>query len=85
MLFTATLAENYTPHRYFLILMTFFKQKFATLTTVGILLTKELLYSSTKSVKLKAYLNQIADRLTENSTLEDLYEQLSLLADIDES
>ena len=85
MLFTATLAENYTPHRYFLILMTFFKQKFATLTTVGILLTKELLYSSTKSVKLKAYLNQIADRLTENSTLEDVYEQLSLLADIDES
>jgi hypothetical protein len=65
--------------------MTFFKQKFATLTTVGILLTKELLYSSTKSVKLKAYLNQIADRLTENSTLEDVYEQLSLLADIDES
>ncbi|MCC5938077.1 MAG: hypothetical protein JJU34_12415 [Lunatimonas sp.] len=38
-----------------------------------------------KAVKLKAYLNQIADRLTEDSTLEDLYEQLSLLADIDES
>nr|MBI1231252.1 hypothetical protein [Cytophagales bacterium] len=38
-----------------------------------------------KSVKLKAYLNQIADRLTEDSTLEDVYEQLSLLADIDES
>ncbi len=48
-------------------------------------MTKELLYSSMKSVKLKAYLNQIADRLTEDSTLEDVYEQLSLLADIDES
>ncbi|WP_234364218.1 hypothetical protein [Lunatibacter salilacus] len=44
-----------------------------------------MLYSSMKSVKLKAYLNQIADRLTEDSTLEDVYEQLSLLADIDES
>lgn len=63
----------------------FVKQKFAILTTVGTLLTKELLYSSMKSVKLKAYLNQIADRLTEDSTLEDVYEQLSLLADIDES
>ena len=48
-------------------------------------MTKELLCSSMKSVKLKAYLNQIADRLTEDSTLEDVYEQLSLLADIDES
>ncbi|MFC4872855.1 hypothetical protein [Negadavirga shengliensis] len=38
-----------------------------------------------KAVKLKEYLNQIADRLTEDSTLEDVYEQLSLLADIDES
>jgi hypothetical protein len=38
-----------------------------------------------KVVKLKEYLNQIADRLTEDSTLEDVYEQLSLLADIDES
>ena len=38
-----------------------------------------------KEVKLKEYLNQIADRLTEDSTLEDVYEQLSLLADIDES
>lgn len=38
-----------------------------------------------KEAKLKEYLNQIADRLTEDSTLEDVYEQLSLLADIDES
>lgn len=38
-----------------------------------------------EEVKLKEYLNQIADRLTEDSTLEDVYEQLSLLADIDES
>lgn len=38
-----------------------------------------------KEVKLKEYLNQIAERLTEDSTLEDVYEQLSLLADIDES
>lgn len=38
-----------------------------------------------KEVKLKEYLNQIAERLTEDSTLEDIYEQLSLLADIDES
>jgi hypothetical protein len=38
-----------------------------------------------KEAKLKEYLNQIANRLTEDSTLEDVYEQLSLLADIDES
>jgi len=38
-----------------------------------------------KEGKLKEYLNQIADRLTKESTLEDVYEQLSLLADIDES
>jgi predicted transcriptional regulator len=38
-----------------------------------------------KEIKLKEYLNQIAERLTEDSTLEDVYEQLSLLADIDES
>jgi predicted transcriptional regulator len=48
-------------------------------------LTNELLYSGMKPVKLKAYLNQIADGLTEDSTLEDVYEQLSLLADIEES
>ena len=38
-----------------------------------------------KETKLKEYLNQIADRLTPESTLEDVYEQLSLLADIEES
>ncbi len=38
-----------------------------------------------KEVKLKEYLNQIADRLTKDPTLEDVYEQLSLLADIDDS
>ncbi len=38
-----------------------------------------------KTTKLKEYLTQIADRLTPESTLEDVYEQLSLLADIDES
>lgn len=38
-----------------------------------------------KEVKLKEYLNQIADRLTKDSTLEDVYEQLSLLADIHDS
>jgi hypothetical protein len=38
-----------------------------------------------RKVKLKEYLIRIADRLTEDSTLEDVYEQLSLLADIEES
>lgn len=38
-----------------------------------------------KEIKLKEYLGQIASRLTKDSTLEDVYEQLSLLADIDES
>ena len=38
-----------------------------------------------KEVALKKYLIQIADRLTPESTLEDVYEQLSLLSDIDES
>ena len=37
-----------------------------------------------ESGKTKEYLNQIADRLTKDSTLEDVYEQLSLFADIDE-
>lgn len=37
------------------------------------------------AVKLKEYLAQIAERLTPDSTLEDVYEQLALLADIDES
>lgn len=34
---------------------------------------------------LKKYLIQIAENLTAKSTLEDVYAQLSLLADIDES
>lgn len=48
-------------------------------------LSKGLLHSSMKEIKLKEYLGQIASRLTKDSTLEDVYEQLSLLADIDES
>lgn len=36
-------------------------------------------------IKLKEHLIQIADRLTKDSTLEDVYDQLSLLADIEES
>lgn len=35
--------------------------------------------------KLKEHLIQIVDSLTPGSTLEDVYEQLSLLADIEES
>lgn len=38
-----------------------------------------------KQVALKKYLIQIAEKLTPESTLEDVYEQLSLLSDIDES
>ncbi len=38
-----------------------------------------------KDVTLKKYLIQIADNLTPESTLEDIYEQLSLLSDIEES
>lgn len=38
-----------------------------------------------KEVALKKYLIQIANKLTSESTLEDVYEQLSLLSDIDES
>jgi hypothetical protein len=38
-----------------------------------------------KQVVLKKYLIQIAEKLTPESTLEDVYEQLSLLSDIDES
>jgi hypothetical protein len=33
--------------------------------------------------KLKEHLIQIADKLTPESTLEDVYDQLSLLADIE--
>ena len=35
--------------------------------------------------KLKEHLIQIADKLTSESTLEDVYDQLSLLADIEVS
>jgi len=35
--------------------------------------------------KLEEHLVQIADRITPESKLEDVYEQLSLLADIEES
>ncbi len=35
--------------------------------------------------KLKEHLIQIVDKLTPGSTLEDVYEQLFLLADIEES
>ena len=38
-----------------------------------------------KKAKLKGYLNQIAERLTKNSMLEDVYQQLSLLSDIEGS
>jgi len=38
-----------------------------------------------RDVKLKEYLTQIAESLTKDSTLEDVYKQLSLLTDIDES
>lgn len=37
------------------------------------------------SDKIKEYLKQIADRVTPETQLEDIYEQLALLADIDES
>ncbi len=35
--------------------------------------------------KLKEHLHTIAGQLTPNSTLEDVYEQLALLADIEKS
>ena len=38
-----------------------------------------------KEAMLKRHLIQIADKLTPESTLEDVYEQLSLLSDIEES
>lgn len=38
-----------------------------------------------KSSSLKKYLLEIADKLTPESTIEDVYAHLSLLADIDES
>lgn len=38
-----------------------------------------------KSEKIKEYLKQIAENVTSETQLEDIYEQLALLADIDES
>ena len=38
-----------------------------------------------KDTKLKKYLIEIANKLTSESTLEDVYVQLSLLSDIDQS
>ena len=35
--------------------------------------------------KLKEHLNTIANQLTSDSTLEDVYEQLALLSDIEKS
>ncbi len=37
------------------------------------------------SEKLKEYLHQMADQVKEGTKLEDIYNQLALLADIDES
>lgn len=38
-----------------------------------------------KPEKIKEYLKQIADNVTPETQLEDIYEQLALLSDIDES
>jgi hypothetical protein len=38
-----------------------------------------------KGEKLKEYLLQIANQINEKTKLEDIYEQLSLLSDIDQS
>lgn len=38
-----------------------------------------------KDVKLKKHLIKIANNLTPQSTLEDVYEQLAMLSDIEES
>ncbi len=35
--------------------------------------------------KLKEYLHQVADQIKEDTSLEDVYSQLALLADIDAS
>ncbi len=37
------------------------------------------------SEKIKEYLKQISERITQDTQLEDIYDQLALLADIDES
>ena len=38
-----------------------------------------------QSAKIKEYLLQIADKVTPETTLEDIYNQLALLSDIEES
>jgi hypothetical protein len=38
-----------------------------------------------KPEKIKEYLKQIAENVTPETRLEDIYEQLALLSDIDES
>ena len=38
-----------------------------------------------KSERIKEYLKQIAENVTPQTQLEDIYEQLALLSDIDES
>lgn len=38
-----------------------------------------------QSQKLKEYLHQIADQVDDSTTLEDIYKELALLADIEES
>lgn len=38
-----------------------------------------------KPEKIKEYLKQIAENVTPETQLEDIYEQLALLSDIDES
>ena len=38
-----------------------------------------------RSTKIKEYLLQIADKVTPETTLEDIYNQLALLSDIEES
>ena len=38
-----------------------------------------------KPEKIKEYLKQIAENVTSDPQLEDIYEQLALLSDIDES
>jgi hypothetical protein len=36
-------------------------------------------------LNLKEYLRKLADQVTDETTLEDIYDQLALLADIDKS
>ena len=37
------------------------------------------------SEKLKEYLHQVADQVKEETSLEDVYDQLAMLSDIDEA